>query len=51
MQLYDKTFSTLAHPFYLFACLMCGFLLLRWSSIYWCGNPLMVIRVMETPLR
>jgi len=46
-----KTFFTLAYPFYLLVFILCGFLLLRWSSIYWCEQiwePLMVIRVMET---
>jgi len=54
MQLYDKTFSTLAYPFCLFVCSMCGFLLLWWSSIYWCEHMwelLVVTRVMEIPLR
>ena len=40
-------------PFCSFVCSMCGFLLLRWSSIYWCEHMRelpVVIRVMEVPL-
>ena len=54
MQLYDKTLFTLAYPLCLLVCSVCGFLLLRWSLIYWCEHMwelLVVIRVMETPLR
>jgi len=54
MQLYGKTFFTLAYPFCLFVCLVCSLLLLWWSSIYWCEQMwqlLMVLRVMETLLR
>jgi len=53
MQWYDKSFSTLAYPFCLFVCSMCGFILLRWSSIYWCEQMWelpVVIRVMEISL-
>jgi len=48
-----KRFSTLAYPFCLFVCSMCGFLFLRWSSIYWCEHIwelLMVVKVIETLL-
>ena len=53
MQLYDKTFFTLTYPFCFVVCIFCGFLILRWSSIYWCEQMwelLVVIRVMETSL-
>ena len=53
-KLYDKTLFTLAYPFCLFVCLVCGFLLLRWSLIYWWEQMwelLVVLKVMETPLR
>ena len=46
-------FSTLAYPFFLFVYCVCGFLLLRWLSIYWCEQMrelLVVIRVMEISL-
>jgi len=36
MQLYHKTFSTLAYPFCLFVCFCVWCSLLWWSSIYWC---------------
>jgi len=36
MQWHDKSFSTLAYLFCLFVYSMCGFIFLRWSSIYWC---------------
>jgi len=50
VQLHDKNLFNLAYLFRLFVCLMCGFLLLRWSSIYWCEQMwelLVVVRVME----
>jgi len=53
MQLYDKTFFYSSLPFLLVVCFVCGFLFLRWSSIYWCEQMwqlLVVIRMMETPL-
>jgi len=53
VQLHDKNIFTLAYPFLFVTCSMCGFLLLRWSSIYWCEQMwklLMVIRMMEIPL-
>jgi len=48
-----KHFYTSLPPFCLLVFLMCDFLLLRWSSIYWCEQmwePLVVISVMEIPL-
>jgi len=50
VQLHDKNLFTLAYPFYLLVCYMCGFLLLRWSSIYCCEQLwelLVVVRVMK----
>jgi len=48
-----KHFSTIAYPFCLFVCFMCGFLFLWWSSTCWCQQMwelLVVVRVMKTPL-
>jgi len=46
-------FSILAYPFCLFVCSVCRFLLLRWSSIYWCKQMrelLVVVKKMEIML-
>ena len=48
-----KRFSTLAYPLCLFVCSVCGFLFLRWSSIYWWEHMRelpVVVRLMEIPL-
>jgi len=53
MQSYDKIIFYSSLPFLLVCVPVCDFLLLRWSSIYWCEQmrePPVVIRVMEVPL-
>jgi len=45
MYLYDKMSYTLAYPFCLFGCFVCGSSLLRWSSICWCEQMREVLEV------